>query len=415
MKNKLNCTNGTLYAMWTRNSITLATPTREGYEFKGWFTAASGGTQITSATSITSNQTIYAQWTAINYTITYNLNSGTVSGNPTSYTIESDAITLKNPTRANYIFNGWTGSNGTTAQTTVTIPKGSTGNKSYTANWTEANYSVNTNPVTYYITLAQAVAASSNGSTITLLRNYTDTSSVSINKTLTFNKNGHTLTRSAGIVLAANTTATLTVTGSGTITSSSNAIINNGTGSVIINGGEIKGTGTVSTINNGSTGKVEIKSGTVSASNATTIHNETSGTITVSGGTVNNTGTNIAHRGIYNKAGGTVTVTSGTVKTNQGRGIYNNASNGKVNVTGGTFSTGPESLYMYKGTLTVTTATINAWSSCVYVCSGATATINGGSFTSTAYNGIHAAGGTVNVNGRNIYRKRKWCLYGRSF
>ena len=58
-------TNATLYAKWTRNDITLATPTREGYEFKGWFTAKSGGTQITSASEIKASQTIYAQWEEI--------------------------------------------------------------------------------------------------------------------------------------------------------------------------------------------------------------------------------------------------------------------------------------------------------------------------------------------------------------
>lgn len=43
---------------------TLPTPTRQGYGFLGWFTSASGGTQVTSGTSvsITSNQTLYAHW-----------------------------------------------------------------------------------------------------------------------------------------------------------------------------------------------------------------------------------------------------------------------------------------------------------------------------------------------------------------
>ena len=135
-------TNATLYAKWTRNDITLATPTREGYEFRGWFTAASGGTQITSSTAIDKNQTIYAQWTINNYTISYTLNDGIVSGNPTVYNVETTTITLKNPTKTGYTFTGWTGSNGTTAQTTVTIPKGSTGNKNYTANWKINNYTI---------------------------------------------------------------------------------------------------------------------------------------------------------------------------------------------------------------------------------------------------------------------------------
>jgi uncharacterized repeat protein (TIGR02543 family) len=45
----------------------LPTPTRSGYTFDGWFTASSGGTQITNTTAVSSsvslNQTLYAQWT----------------------------------------------------------------------------------------------------------------------------------------------------------------------------------------------------------------------------------------------------------------------------------------------------------------------------------------------------------------
>lgn len=43
---------------------TVPTPTRQGYEFLGWFTDATGGTQVTSSTtvSITANQILYAHW-----------------------------------------------------------------------------------------------------------------------------------------------------------------------------------------------------------------------------------------------------------------------------------------------------------------------------------------------------------------
>ena len=41
----------------------LPTPVREGYAFSGWFTAAEGGTQVTTATVFTQNTTIYAHWT----------------------------------------------------------------------------------------------------------------------------------------------------------------------------------------------------------------------------------------------------------------------------------------------------------------------------------------------------------------
>ena len=70
------------------------------------------------------------------YTITYNLGEGVLpDGYPTTYTYDA-AVTLTNPTKTGYWFNGWTGSNGNTPNTTVTIAKNSHGNKSYTANWT---------------------------------------------------------------------------------------------------------------------------------------------------------------------------------------------------------------------------------------------------------------------------------------
>ena len=119
---------------------------KAGYKFSKWSTSSAGiGTSYADEASYTATAdiTLYARWTLVDYTITYNLDGGTVSGtNPTTYTITSSAITLKNPTKEGYTFKGWTGSNGTTPQTTVTIPKGSTGNKSYTANWEANTYTV---------------------------------------------------------------------------------------------------------------------------------------------------------------------------------------------------------------------------------------------------------------------------------
>ena len=80
--------------------------------------------------------TLTAQWTVNQYTITYDLAGGTVEGNPDTYTIETVAFTLKNPTKSGYTFTGWSGT-GLDGENnmTVTIPKGSTGNRSYTAHW----------------------------------------------------------------------------------------------------------------------------------------------------------------------------------------------------------------------------------------------------------------------------------------
>lgn len=123
-------------------TTTLSSPTRTGYKFAGWALSGAGSMSGTTYTYGAGDGTLTAQWTPVTYSISYNLAGGTASGNPTSYTIESAAISLKAPTRVGYTFAGWTGSNGTAPQKSVTIPKGSTGNKSYIANWTVNSYTV---------------------------------------------------------------------------------------------------------------------------------------------------------------------------------------------------------------------------------------------------------------------------------
>ena len=76
------------------------------------------------------------------YRIEYELNGGTVSGNPSSYTNVSDTFTLNNPTKQGYTFIGWTGSNGNIPQKEVRIEKGSTGDRKYIANWQVNGYTV---------------------------------------------------------------------------------------------------------------------------------------------------------------------------------------------------------------------------------------------------------------------------------
>lgn len=106
---------------------TLPIPLREGYEFKGWFDHVSGGTQITAETRATVSFTAYAHWQVIDYPITVDLGGGTMTTQiPKTYTVE-DAMTLGTPTRERYQFIGWI--------PTDRIDKGSTGAKSFTAQW----------------------------------------------------------------------------------------------------------------------------------------------------------------------------------------------------------------------------------------------------------------------------------------
>lgn len=88
---------------------TLPTATRKGYTFSGWYTATSGGTQISSITTTPSNDiTYYAHWTIITYNISYDLDGGSVLENPNTYNIETPTFTLNSPTKTGYIFSGWT-------------------------------------------------------------------------------------------------------------------------------------------------------------------------------------------------------------------------------------------------------------------------------------------------------------------
>ena len=76
------------------------------------------------------------------YKIEYELNGGTVEGNPNVYTNLTQDFTLKNPTKEGYTFIGWTGSNGDTPQKEVTIEKWSRGDRKYIANWQINSYTV---------------------------------------------------------------------------------------------------------------------------------------------------------------------------------------------------------------------------------------------------------------------------------
>ncbi len=100
-------------------------------------TGCSGITDLAgNAPSSVSSSDLCSVDASFAYTITYNLGEGVLpDGYPTTYTYDA-AVTLTNPTKTGYWFNGWTGSNGNTPNTTVTIVKNSHGNKSYTANWT---------------------------------------------------------------------------------------------------------------------------------------------------------------------------------------------------------------------------------------------------------------------------------------
>ena len=117
------------------DSFTLQEITKVGYTFDGWYNGETKVTEITTGTY--GNMTLVAKWTADLYTISYDLADGVNSPeNPTSYTIESGLITLKDPTREGYTFAGWY--NG--EQLVTTIDSNTLENISLTAKWTVNSY-----------------------------------------------------------------------------------------------------------------------------------------------------------------------------------------------------------------------------------------------------------------------------------
>lgn len=155
--------NQTLYAHYTPNTYTvilnsnggsvstsnisvtydstyssLPTPIKTGYTFTGWYTALSGGTQVTASTKVTtaSSHTLYARYAPNTYIVTLNSNGGSVSTSNISVKFDSTYSSLPTSTRPGYAFNGWytalSGGTQVTASTKVTTAS----NHTLYAHWT---------------------------------------------------------------------------------------------------------------------------------------------------------------------------------------------------------------------------------------------------------------------------------------
>ena len=139
------------------DSFTLPYPLRPGYEFAGWTLDGSGmlpATTLIIYYGTTGDLHYKAEWRLAEYTINMDLNGGS-GKEKVVYTITDEDFELPTPTRNGYEFVGWTGERITTPQTSVKIPKGSTGNKAYTANWQVIKYTI--------ITLLEGGNAGSSG------------------------------------------------------------------------------------------------------------------------------------------------------------------------------------------------------------------------------------------------------------
>ncbi len=138
-----NAGTSEVYFYTVEQTVTLPTPTRTGYTFLGWTGEGITTPQpnVTIPKGSTGDKTYIENWILTEYTITMDLNGGR-GQEKVIYTITDEDFELPTPTRNGYEFVGWTGEDITTPQTSVKIPKGSTGNKAYTANWKVIRYTI---------------------------------------------------------------------------------------------------------------------------------------------------------------------------------------------------------------------------------------------------------------------------------
>ena len=130
-------------------STILPTPTRDGYTFLGWWTAADGGSKVGDAGAnydVATTTTIHAHW-AQNFSITYDRVGGTdVCANETCGAGMTYTVCGTEPTKSGYIFAGWkdastsvvynAGDNFTMPAADVTLTA------QWTANWRNLTFNV---------------------------------------------------------------------------------------------------------------------------------------------------------------------------------------------------------------------------------------------------------------------------------
>jgi len=120
----------------------LPTPTRNGFTFGGWYTAADGGVEITLETVFTEDTTVYAHWTEVvappaptTYEITFSPTGGTVTPTTTTTGADGKLTSLPTPIRDGFTFDGWY--TAADAGTEITLETVFTEDTTVYAHWTE--------------------------------------------------------------------------------------------------------------------------------------------------------------------------------------------------------------------------------------------------------------------------------------
>jgi uncharacterized repeat protein (TIGR02543 family) len=123
----------------------MSAPQRTGYTFGGWFTEAACTTQWDFNNTITANRTLYAKWSQITYTVTFNLNYSGAPAGQTQTVAHGATASAPDPAppRGGYTLDGWFTEAACTTQWNFnnTI----TANRTLYAKWTKVTYTITMN------------------------------------------------------------------------------------------------------------------------------------------------------------------------------------------------------------------------------------------------------------------------------
>jgi len=201
---------------------TTPIPTLTGHTFGGW-ALTDGGAPIVVVPAGTTAVTLHALWTPNTYTITYNLNGGTLPiGAWNSYTFGT-GLTLPIPTRANHNFGGWFDNAGLTGTVIAAISTTDTGNREFWAAWNPiAVTGVTLNPTNATILTGQtqtltAIVAPADALNQAVTWQSSDTTVATVT-------NGIVTAVSAGTAIITVTTADGNLTATATITATDAAV-----------------------------------------------------------------------------------------------------------------------------------------------------------------------------------------------
>ncbi len=132
----------TVYTIETE-TFSLKAPTKTGYTFAGWYDNDTfEGAVITSIEKgSTGDKILYAKWTPITYTITFDSKGGSDIV-PITYNIESETFDLPTPTRTGYDFVGWYSNVACAGDSVSTIYNGTYENVILYAKWESVKYEI---------------------------------------------------------------------------------------------------------------------------------------------------------------------------------------------------------------------------------------------------------------------------------